>query len=30
VLESVKNVALERRVKQVIADKLGVRLGFDL
>jgi Fe-S cluster assembly protein SufD len=30
VLESVKNNALERRVKQVIADKLGVRLGFDL
>ena len=30
VLESVKNVALERRVKQVIADKLGVRLGVDL
>jgi Fe-S cluster assembly protein SufD len=30
VLESVKNAALSKRVKDMIAEKLGVKIGFDL
>lgn len=30
VLESVKNAALSNRVKDMIAEKLGVKIGFDL